>query len=242
MADLFRDPAWQFVGAALSLIAIAVTIWIASRQRTKRRLVYRYKFESRLVSVDEAFTGRVQILFDDLPVHDARLFVLRLRNAGNTPISSTSYERPVTLAFFGEGRLLSATVTEEYPARLGALVTFDEQQVTLTPLLMNPGDFLTIKMLVDGAARAPIPDGRIEGVKRIAAEEDPVDWKLMALAPVGLLVSLGGLAGFLPGMARLSPPLRLQYNILLFGYTLGCLACTLLMLRAAVRRLKSDDT
>jgi len=167
MLEILRDQVWEFVGGVfLGLVAIIVTIILWRTQRRRKALSYEIISRTPLLSVEDEVKGKVQILFDGNPVQDIHLVVLKIINSGNVPIVSTDYERPVSLSFGENPRILTAEVSETDPDNLEISVDIQATKVMLDPVLLNGGDSITLKFLVSQLDEINI-DGRIIGVKDI---------------------------------------------------------------------------
>jgi hypothetical protein len=120
-----------------------------------------------LVSIEEAVKERVKILLDDKPVQDICLVAVRILNSGNLPIVSADYERQVSLCFSENTRIISAEVSETKPNSLQATISLEKTKVVLAPVLLNSGDSITLKMLVNQFDGKISVYGHIVGVKDI---------------------------------------------------------------------------
>jgi len=172
MQEIVRDPLWQFVGAVLGILAIIVSIILFFAQRKKKSLEYKIISQTPVLSAAEEIAGQLQILFRGEPVQGVYLFVIRLLNAGNVPIASSDYERPVRLDFGEEARVLTAEVSDVEPRNLDAEIASQDSFVQLKPVLLNSGDVITIKALVSNYKGQLTIDGRIIGVKDIVPQKD----------------------------------------------------------------------
>jgi hypothetical protein len=191
MLEFLRDPVWQFVGAALAVIAIVVSIILFFVQRRRKALTYEIVSHTSVLSVAEEVAGKLQILFQGEPVRKVHLLVLRLTNTGSIPITSGDYEREVRFSFSGDTKILTTEVSETSPDNLGASVVVDDRTITLKPVLLNSGDSITIKSLVSQSSDDVIVDGRIVGVRQIEKKTDSANWSFAAVV-WGAALALGG--------------------------------------------------
>lgn len=195
MADIIRDPLWQFVGAAFALAAIIVAILVFWLQRRRKILSYEVVTLTPLLSVEEEIEGRVQILFDGSPIKDVHLIELRIINSGNVPIVTSDYEHPVNLSFGENAHILSAEVSKTDPENLQATANAENTKIILTPILLNSGDSITLKMLVSQFSGRLSVNGRIVGVKEIQkysegrAQYFALTFGGMALVMTGMILS-----------------------------------------------------
>jgi hypothetical protein len=189
MQEILRDPMARTILAAA---AIGVTLALFLIARRRKRLSYELSV-TRVLSVHEAVKGKVQILFGGEPVRDVALILVDLFNSGNEPIKADDYERPVRFSL-GHGTILSAEVVRVKPKNLKLVMTgFERSSVVLEPLLLNAGDSITIKLLVNEFGGEFSVDGRIAGVKEIKRGAVPRGTGLgtALVCLVGLIVILG---------------------------------------------------
>lgn len=165
MLDFMRDPIWQFWGALLAFLSLAVAAYTYIRQRRRKELGYRVLAAPPLVQAPGLYGGRIQLLWDGEPLPAVSLVVVKLMNTGNQEIVAADYERPVALLFPGAAQVLAAEVTDAKPPALRPALTIGDRRVTLEPCLLNGGDALTVAVLVETFAGELLLDGRIAGVK-----------------------------------------------------------------------------
>lgn len=191
MLELLRDPIWQFAGAVLAFIAIAISVAMYLAQRQRKDVTYELLSNTQLLTLREKGLGQLQLTYNGIPVDNPRLAVIRLTNSGNIPIGTADYERPISFTF-GEGStVLSSAITATSPDNLTASVETKDNLVVLQPALLNPRDSLTLKLLVSGEECDLRADGRIHGVHRIhsAVERLWIDWIILT---AGLLMIIFG--------------------------------------------------
>jgi hypothetical protein len=190
MLELLRDPAWQFVGAVLALVAVAATVAIYLLQRQRKSLSYDLVSTNQLLTVREEVEGKLQVLYEGQPTRDIQLLVLRLVNSGNVAIASTDYERELSIATGVRSKILSAVITNVEPDNLIAEVVTEDARVTLKPVLLNPRDTITLKILVSDFEDIVV-DGRIIGVKEIVDINKLTAYQIMSWALWILLFFFG---------------------------------------------------
>src|SRR5215207_9277121 len=97
--DLLRDPMWQFAGAVLSILAIAVSIILYLLQRNRKELSYFIISKTPLVNVAKDVGDKLEIRFDGKVVRAVHLIVVRIFNSGNVPILPIDFQRDVSIVF-----------------------------------------------------------------------------------------------------------------------------------------------
>lgn len=170
MPDFLRDPIWQFVGVLVGctcgLIPILLSIVFFVAQQYKS-LAYEILAETDLVTVKDELKDKLQILFEKVTVRNVSLLIIKIVNNGSVPIASTDFERPLKLLFKESSRVLDAQTVEVKPDSLRPQLGHQENQITLEPLLLNSGDYITIKAVVEQYQSPLEVTARIIGVKSI---------------------------------------------------------------------------
>lgn len=192
MHDTLRDPMWQFVGALAAIAALVVAIVAFIMQRRRKQLSYEIISNASVLTREESIAGKLEILFEQKPVKDVQLIEVKLVNSGSLPITAADYEQPVVL-LLGDARVLAYEVTKTTPKTLKASFTLRDEGLSLTPLLLNTGDSVSIRLLVAGYDSAISVDGRIVGVSTIREVHPQYGWSLRAFA-TSLFGALVGVA------------------------------------------------
>jgi hypothetical protein len=164
LVTILRDP---MVRTILASVAICITLTLFLIARRRRSLSYLLS-DTRVLGVHEAVNpSRVKILFDGAPVTDVRLVMIMVNNSGNEPIRAEDFERPLRFSWAEPAGILAAEVEEANPEALQPTVKIGTNEIVLEPLLLNPGDWLRIKILINQAGKVSV-DARVVGVKRIS--------------------------------------------------------------------------
>jgi hypothetical protein len=165
---LLRDGVWQFIGVLVALATIAVTLLVYHYQRERRELAFGIFYETRLLSISHELAGRVQITFDGSSVPNVHLVVLALKNSGNRAILATDFQHPIGVSFGEDARLLSVEVSRQVPSNINANVEIEGARFLVHPLLLNPGDFLMVKVLTTGEPSVMRANARVVGIPTLA--------------------------------------------------------------------------
>ncbi|MDB5776330.1 MAG: hypothetical protein JWP38_2463 [Herbaspirillum sp.] len=206
--DIFRDASWTFVGVVLAIAALLVTIYGIKKQIAKKSLIYTVGDQYPLYLLyDEKNHTRVKVLFDEIEVKKPITIDLRLKNLGNMPINEADFAGPIKILFSSPVRIVSSQIIDVKPGNLPVIESpigpGSEYGIQLAPLLLNPGDSISIRFLYedDGTIPELSVSARISGiseVKRILHSEIGRDHVLPDLlflavdyAGVGSLVGLG---------------------------------------------------
>jgi len=154
------------IRSILAILALCLTAFLFLVARRRKRLTYSLS-NTPVLGIHEAVNpSRVQILFDGTPVTEVRLAILTVTNVGNEPILVNDFERPLLFVWSEPAKILSAEVTEVNPDSLKPTIRTGVHEIALDPLLLNAGDWLRIKALINQVGKLSV-DARVIGVKRI---------------------------------------------------------------------------
>ena len=239
MLEPFRDPLWQSVGVVLAILALGGSFLIYSWQRTHRSVTYDVLSWTNLLTVGEEIAGKVQVLYEGSPAKSLTLLTIKVWNSGNQPLLVTEFERPVSFTVDKESRVLSAAVIETDPRGVEANIEAIDNTVVLKPALLNPGDSITIKLLVRDMGRTVWPDARIVGVKNVRlVRESTRPGLVAAIAGLALLaITVYLFVSALPPRGQ-RPALgnTVYYGVVTFSLGYISLVWSLFSLRRAKRR------
>lgn len=190
MFEIFRDPLWQSVGAILTLLAIFVSILLYRRQRKRKSLSYKIVSCAPLLSIGEEIKNGLQILYNNKPIQQAHLVLVEIFNSGNTPVTTKDYEHPITLKFGEQAKILTTEIAETAPPNLPASIKIEDEELVLLPTLLNEGDSVTLKALIENFDETNI-DGRIIGVREIRQVSEGMQSLKRSVRTVVLGIILG---------------------------------------------------
>jgi subtilisin-like proprotein convertase family protein len=167
LMGFIADGIAGWIGAAGSIVAVGLTIFIYFLTRKKKVLSYEVVSEYPLISINDELKGKLKVLYDGNPVENVHLLLFRFVNAGNVPITTTDFEKPLTVRFSGNSTVLSAERVKANPDNLTLGLKVENSVITIEPALMNAGDFFTTKALIGEYGGSFDVDARIVGVKAI---------------------------------------------------------------------------
>ena len=171
--ELLRDPIWQFAGVVLAFGAIAVTLLVYVWQRGGRELAFGVISSRALLSVDDEVSGRVSIAMDGVPVRNLHLIVCGLKNSGTQPVLPEDYERPVAISFGDEAKILILQTTKEYPKNIVTSASSNGNCVEFAKVLLNPGDYAVVQVLLSAETPKVSADCRIVGITQLVELNKP---------------------------------------------------------------------
>jgi hypothetical protein len=183
-----------FVGVLGSL----VTVFLYRKQQQRKSLTYAIKV-TQLVSVHSEAQDHITIFYEGEQIERVHLVEVPLENSGNVPIIERDFERPLVVEL-GEGaEVLTVEAPEVEPSEIEPVTTIDGTSVTVSPLLLNPGDTLAVKLLVGDFAGEASLHSRIVGIKQLtnANDQDQRTWKQKVTSSGLLFIALLLMCGLL---------------------------------------------
>jgi hypothetical protein len=166
MAEIIRDPLWQFIGAIIAVLSVVIVIY----QTKRKELSYWTIINTALLSIDSEIKDKIAILYEDKIVDDLQLIILRISNTGNTQIEKRDYERPLSFSF-GEGsNIIAESVYEKDPENLEITYQKEVDKIIFDPILLNKKDEYSMKLFVGNFKGDIKLDCRISGVKDIKSQ------------------------------------------------------------------------
>lgn len=242
MLELLRDGAWQAIGAVFSITAIIVSFAIYRWQLQKAAFTYLVKSAYPLLKSTEELHGRLSVQVDGVAVRNIDVMFIEFQNSGNRPIARSDFDVPVSITFKPPVRIISAVVDTEAPKNLGVSLGVDEQQVTITPMLLNPSDGFTLKLLLSSDSLKYAVSGRIVGVKEISQMKP--NYKFVWSAYIALAMIVFGtwlvlstpLAHEQPVQPVQSLPTGFVYGLACFSFGLLLFMSTLIFKQLETRR------
>jgi protein-S-isoprenylcysteine O-methyltransferase Ste14 len=163
--DNFFGWAGLVVGI-LGILAGVITYWL---QRRYKRLDYEIRTDQDLIS-QTTFEdgGDLQVTYRGNLVRNPRFVVVRLINTGKSEISEADFERPLKLSIPSWSKLVSVDVSDHHPEALSPVVKLTgAHAMEMEPLLLNAGDWIEVRLLIDGAESDLQVHGRIAGIRTI---------------------------------------------------------------------------
>lgn len=165
--DLLRDNIWTFIGSVIAVVAVLVSIYIFIAQKSSKRLLVQLRGAIPLVSRRADGVPGITVGFNGRPLTSATVFLIRVENVGNTPILPTDFTSDLVLTFSEQSEVLAAGVHAADPPDLDLNIIQQANLAIVKPHLLNPGDYVSVRAVVEGAEEGFKASARIVGVKRL---------------------------------------------------------------------------
>ncbi len=192
---------WQIIGV-VAAISVPLFLFLLERWIQRKTLSYDILSQTPLLNIPEKNKWDIQILLDKKPVQDVHLIKIRIFNSGYQEIRPEDYERPISFNFGGSTQILSAEKSEVNPESLQPSVKIEGTKVLLDPILLNPKDSITIKMLASQYENKPTPNVRIAGIKDIKDARKSIKNKAIFKAISGMVTGTLGIFS----LFKITPP------------------------------------
>ncbi|MBP1737202.1 MAG: hypothetical protein H6Q60_1083 [Oscillospiraceae bacterium] len=118
-----------------------------------------------MVTVADKLKDRIEIFVDGKKVTKQHLKVIKFVNNGNEPIRIEDFDKPVKICFGENAEIYESMVTGK-PKDLEVDITDFINYLEIKPLLLNPLDSFSVRVLVNSTDELNI-EGRIAGVSQI---------------------------------------------------------------------------
>jgi len=164
---------WNIIAALAGLLAVAVAVFVFSREQAAQRKSLEVELVSRLALVDERLAEsqkRIEVLYDGRKIPNFAVLQFRVANVGGQPIRTADFETPIEVKFGGVGEILSAEQRSSSPGDLKVSPIVKGEAIEIPGVLLNPGDWFALDVgIASRLGPAPIatPSGRIAGVREI---------------------------------------------------------------------------
>jgi hypothetical protein len=197
IGDILGSPAWTAAATLLALATIVLTLYLYRRGRSRKSLTFSQK-ATQLVSIHDEARGKIAINYEGEYVEQVFLIEVHLKNSGNEPVLPSDFLRPLTLEL-GKATAMTVDLARAKPSGLSPIFEIEDHRVRLSPLLLNPGDELSFKVLLRDYEREPRLSYRIVGVSKLVDERELEQrrekWRwlttgdaFIAIGAVGLMV------------------------------------------------------
>lgn len=149
----------------LPLLAVAVPIAFYFIQLEKKSISYEIISASDLLAPAKSVPDEFEVSFLGDKLKDLFIINIRVMNDGDIPIKREDFDKSLNLDFGQDSLVLKALIEDKMPSNLPAEIKLKERFIEIAPLLLNSGDYFTIKAFATGIKAPPILETRITGIK-----------------------------------------------------------------------------
>ena len=155
------------LGLLAVIAAITVPLIIYFLQKSKKRLAYEVVSNTQLVGVKSEVQNKIKIYYENKLVADVHLLLIRIINNGNQSISIGDFAKRIDINLGNNLNILTCEILRQYPDNLDVNVIKMINSIEIEPLLLNPKDNFTIKILLSDYKEDFEVSARIEGIGKI---------------------------------------------------------------------------
>jgi hypothetical protein len=156
-----------FAGVVVALLGIALTVVLYRRTRVIRQLSFGVTSRP-LARVDPTAASRVRLYYANQRITDASVVEITLDNTGSAAIQPSDLAGPVHITFAGTAYGLEDSVDiARAPVGLRPQLTLDRAELSIQPFLLNPGESLSVSLLVANYSEPPVLTARVTGIAEL---------------------------------------------------------------------------
>jgi len=164
---------WGMWGVLVALL-LGVHQLVKQRGRT---LWYRVLVNQPLVTLRDDLIGNLRITVMDRPVKGVHIVAVAFVNAGGTPIRPEDFAEPIIIMVNEGARLLDVLPLQSYHKIVRTDVRFDETNLVIAPVLLNPDEAVGFRLLIEGFKPPLQLSARIAEVGQVHESViHPSDW------------------------------------------------------------------
>lgn len=147
------DTATGVISAIAAIASVIVTIVLTRQERKPKELTYQIRHLGSLVTVQEQFQQKVEIIYEGHVVKNLKPVEVEIRNSGKADIigPQQSYETPITVDFGERASFLTTPSVVKHTANTAQVQPVPSEMnkgtLTLGPVLLNPGSTIIINAL-----------------------------------------------------------------------------------------------
>jgi hypothetical protein len=183
---------WKFwVVLVATLAGVLVPVWLWRADLDARSLHFRKLSQTSLQPPDTAKALDLRVSVGGAELQAPYLTVFELVNDGARPVPATDFESPLEIASKNKAEIVRTSITGAKPADLAPSLSVEAGALKIKPMLLNPGDSVTIAVLTTKEEPIFTSRARIAGVRTVPI----VDVQGKAMSPGRIAFTL--IAGLL---------------------------------------------
>lgn len=194
--EILRDQIWQFVGVIFAVVGVLVSVFISLAEKKRKEFSYEVLTNAPMLNVAERVREHVKVTFLEEPVLQVQFVSVIFTNTGNVPITASDFEEKVKFTFGENPQILDIDLTSKNPKNINAKTQLEPAGFSISPALYNPGDTITINILLGKFDGNVSVEGRITGIKEIKQLQGLDDKKVEKQINFAALMAFYGLGMF----------------------------------------------
>jgi hypothetical protein len=168
---------WRWiVTTVIALAGILLPVLISINAFEKKSLGYAVSSISALVVEGKADLP-LEIRYKGNSLESPFLSVIRLKNVGSVPISSSDFDKPITINTTNKAKIIAVKVGETSPATLPVKIDNNDTNISIQPLLLNPEDEVSLEIVTHITKPEFSISARVYGVKEVTNLDSDISRK-----------------------------------------------------------------
>lgn len=166
---------WKFWLVLIASIASIVgPLWLWRFDLQSRALSVTSISSIPLTPASPHITSDLQVSLAGRTLETPYSTIIEISNTGSKPILAAEIEGTIDLQVSAKSKIIQAQIIKKQPNSLLPTLTITAQTASLQPLLLNPGDQITVAILTESGKPMLLPRARIAGVPEIELIENSV--------------------------------------------------------------------
>lgn len=158
---------WSSLTFIATILGIAVPIWLWQADLNAKSLSFQLASQVPLTTETAGAIKGLEVLVDGVKIKSPTLSVVTLVNNGKKPLPAVDFEAPLELRVLDNSSIVRAEVTSTQPKDIEAKITWNKQALQFVPILLNPGETITISLLSEGERPTFSTRARVVGVSSV---------------------------------------------------------------------------
>jgi len=161
------------IGIFVGIMGLVVGIVSYIKLKVKKRLSYEVKSRFSLLKIGNQIKHDVKVIYGQEEVKNIHLLLVKIINDGNKHILEEDFIEPITFKFNHQAKVLDTEIQDSDPKNIK--MSFDSRTnnvVEIMPVLLNPGDWFVLKLLVSEYEDFEL-GARIIGVRKLTIYKYP---------------------------------------------------------------------
>lgn len=169
MSNIFD---WKFwLTLTIAIASVVVPVWLWRSDLASRALTMTVTSKAALSPTIPHTPNDLQISVGGKILTEPYSSVIEITNTGSKPILAAEIEGNIVLEVTSPSEVVNVQVVKNTPESLSPIVSAKNRRVSLHPLLLNPGDAVTLAVLTERGIPSFLPRARIAGIADVSLRE-----------------------------------------------------------------------
>ena len=174
---------WNFIGIAIALLGVLIS-W---KQNKSKKLSYSV-ISYPLFEIKDSLKNDLEIRYKNEIVNQVYTCIINVKNFGNQSIRKEDFDEPITFQIQNCKHIFSVENISTSPKKLVVNIEVKGNTLKINSMLLNPTDYFTLKLILEGENILVNVDTRIIGIKEIQNKKD-LEEKSNKIKGVFILIS-----------------------------------------------------